>query len=35
LGVRITDEQMSEIKLKGDKFHKDWNYTLQPLVHNM
>jgi hypothetical protein len=35
LGVRITDEQMSEIKLRGDKFHKDWNYTLQPSVRNM
>jgi hypothetical protein len=35
LGVRITDEQMSEIKLREDKFHKDWNYTLQPSVRNM
>jgi hypothetical protein len=35
LGVRITDEQMSEIKLRGYKFHKDWNYTLQPLMPNM
>jgi hypothetical protein len=32
LGVRITDEQMSEIKLRRDRFHKDWNYTLQPSV---
>jgi hypothetical protein len=31
-GVRITDEQMSEIKLRRDRFHKDWNYTLQPSV---
>jgi hypothetical protein len=35
LGVRITDEQMSEIKLRGYKFHKEWNYTLQPSVSNM
>jgi hypothetical protein len=35
LGVHITDEQMLEIKLHGDKFHKDWNYTLQPSVCNM
>jgi hypothetical protein len=34
-GVPITDEQMSEIKLQGYKFHKDWNYTLQPSVRNM
>ncbi|MDR2634019.1 MAG: ISAzo13 family transposase, partial [Treponema sp.] len=35
LGVRITDEQMLEIKLRGDKFHKDWNNTLQPSIRNM
>jgi hypothetical protein len=35
LGVQITDEQMLEIKLRGYKFHKDWNYTLQPSVCNM
>jgi hypothetical protein len=35
LGVHITDEQMLEIKLRGDKFHKDWNYTLRLSVHNM
>jgi hypothetical protein len=35
LGVHISDEQMSEIKLRGDKFHKDWNYTLQPSARNM
>ncbi|MHB9293664.1 putative ISAzo13 family transposase ISAzo13 [Hollandina sp. SP2] len=35
LGVRITDEQMSEIKLRGYKFHKEWNYTLRPSVPNM
>ncbi|MDR1179969.1 MAG: ISAzo13 family transposase, partial [Spirochaetales bacterium] len=35
LGVHITDEQMSKIRLQGDKFHKDWHYTLQPSVRNM
>ncbi|MDR2447337.1 MAG: hypothetical protein LBD58_08655 [Treponema sp.] len=35
LGVHITDEQMLEIKLRWCKFHKDWNYTLQPSVRNM
>jgi hypothetical protein len=35
VGVRISDEQMHEIKLQGDKFHKDWNYTLKPSVNNM
>jgi hypothetical protein len=35
LGVRISDEQMREIKFLGDKFHKNWNYTLNPLVNKM
>jgi hypothetical protein len=35
LGVRISDEQMHDIKLLGNKFHKDWNYTLKPSVNNM
>jgi hypothetical protein len=35
LGVRISDEQMREIKLLGNKFHKDWNYTLKPSINNM
>jgi hypothetical protein len=35
LGVRISDEQMNEIKLLGDKFHKDWHYTLKPTTNNM
>ncbi|MDR0690022.1 MAG: ISAzo13 family transposase, partial [Spirochaetaceae bacterium] len=30
LGVHISDEQMLEINLLGNKFHKDWNYTLKP-----
>ncbi|MDR2446905.1 MAG: hypothetical protein LBD58_06390 [Treponema sp.] len=35
LGVHIADEQMPTIKLRGDKFHKDWNYTLQLSLRNM
>jgi hypothetical protein len=35
LGVHITDEQMSKIKLRGGKFHKDRNYTLQPSALNI
>jgi hypothetical protein len=35
LGVQITDEQMLQIKLRKDRFHSAWNYTLQPSVLNM
>ena len=35
VGVRISDKQMREIKLRGGRFHKDWNYTLKPPANNM
>jgi hypothetical protein len=35
LGVRITDEQILEIKLRGYRFHKCWNYTLLSSVLNV
>jgi len=29
-GIKISDQQMAELRLKRDKFHGDWNYTLSP-----
>lgn len=29
-GVKVTDRQMAELKLKRDSFHGDWNYSLLP-----
>jgi hypothetical protein len=31
-GVRISDEQTREIELRGNKFHREWNYTLESTV---
>jgi hypothetical protein len=28
--IKITDEELSLLKLKRDEFHGDWNYTLSP-----
>ena len=28
--VRITEEQMTTIRLALDSFHGDWNYSIQP-----
>ena len=28
-GVRVTDEQMAELKIKRNEFHGDWNYTIR------
>ena len=29
-GLKVTDEQMAELRLKRDTFHGDWNYRLLP-----
>ena len=29
-GIRVTDEQMAQLKIKRHDFHGDWNYTLRP-----
>jgi hypothetical protein len=28
-GIEITKEQMSEINIKNDKFHGEWNYSIK------
>lgn len=29
-GLKITDEQMKNIRIKRNKFHGDWNYVIKP-----
>jgi hypothetical protein len=29
-GIKVSDEELSEVKLKRAKFHGDWNYTVAP-----
>jgi transposase len=29
-GVKVTDEQMAQIRLRSHTFHGDWNYTIKP-----
>jgi hypothetical protein len=31
-GIKISDEELAEVKIRRDKFHGDWNYEIQP--HN-
>src|SRR5450759_3039513 len=30
-GRKVTDEEISQVNLKQDKFHGEWNYTIHPL----
>jgi hypothetical protein len=29
-GIQVSDKEISALNLRRDKFHGDWNYTLQP-----
>jgi hypothetical protein len=29
-GRKVSDEEMKRVKLKPDKFHGEWNYTISP-----
>jgi hypothetical protein len=29
-GIKVSDEELTAVRIKKDKFHSDWNYTLLP-----
>ena len=31
-GLKISDEALAAVRIKRDKFHGDWNYTILPRV---
>ena len=31
-GLKISDEALAAVRIKRDKFHADWNYTILPRV---
>jgi hypothetical protein len=33
-GLKVSDEDMKAIRLRGNKFHKDWNYQIKPQLKN-
>jgi hypothetical protein len=33
-GVKVTDEQMTQIDLTPHDFHGDWNYTIRPMAQH-
>jgi hypothetical protein len=34
-GVKISDHQMAELRLRRDAFHGDWNYSYCPEVDTL
>lgn len=33
-GIKVTDEELSEVNLKGHDFHPEWNYIVSPKLTN-
>jgi hypothetical protein len=29
-GIKVSDEELERVSIKGDEFHGDWNYTISP-----
>ena len=34
-GIKVSDSELSQVKLKRHKFHGDWNYTITPKIRNI
>ncbi len=34
-GIKVSDQVMATLNLKGDEFHPDWNYTISPRDQHM
>jgi len=30
--IKVSDDEMAALNIKGDKFHPEWNYTISPKV---
>jgi hypothetical protein len=31
-GIKVSDEEIASLNIKGDAFHPEWNYTISPRV---
>ncbi|MBM3788522.1 MAG: ISAzo13 family transposase, partial [Acidobacteria bacterium] len=29
-GIKVSDAELAQVKIRRDKFHGDWNYEIQP-----
>jgi len=33
-GIKVSDAELAQVKIRRDKFHGDWNYEIQPRIRN-
>ena len=31
-GIKVSDEELAQVKIRRDRFHGDWNYEIQPRI---
>jgi len=31
-GIKVTEEEMTALNIKGETFHPEWNYTISPQI---
>jgi transposase len=31
-GIKVTDEELAQVRLEKDEFHGEWNYTIHPII---
>jgi hypothetical protein len=31
-GIKVSDDEMATLNIKGDTFHPEWNYTISPRI---
>ena len=29
-GIKVSDQELAQVKIRRDKFHGDWNYEIEP-----
>ena len=32
-GIKVSDAEMATVRMTGDDFHGEWNYTIKPTWH--
>ena len=33
-GIKVSDAELAQVKIRRDKFHGDWNYEIQPRIRH-
>jgi len=34
-GIKVSDAELAQVKIRRDRFHGDWNCEIQPAIHQI